>query len=347
MFGLWGYAWAFYVFSVVIAIILVVQLTMIPNKINFDRISRERADQDEPSDFHDRKAVARAEVIQSIPQAQSSLGDSYVDTLLAGYNLLPLNQVGMRTILKAKDACFAFLACSVGMYNVSFFTVFLALHLQKEFLVQADDMGYYFALLSFPYFFSALLVPALFGGMPRKLQFILCFFLTALGFMLMGPSSVLGLPNVKYLIMLGLPLTGFVQALVFIPSLPEAIEVIQQKYKIVEKSNIELDNKLNDVMGSMFALAYNLSGLIAPIIGGLMYDSLSQDENISYRKTMDINMFFELLAAFIFIIFNCGRVFHDNAAQKADLAKMQEITKKLVAHDKSQVMKSTLSTERE
>lgn len=87
-------------------------------------------------------------------------------------------------------------------------------------------MGYYFALLSFPYFFSALLAPVVFGALPRKLQFILCFLLTSVGIMLMGPSEVLGLPDKKYLIMLGLPLLGFVQALVFIPSLPEAIEVI-------------------------------------------------------------------------------------------------------------------------
>ena len=54
----------------------------------------------------------------------------------------------------------------------------------------------------------------------------------------MGPSEIIGLPDNKTLIMIGLPIVGFIQALVFIPSLPEAIDITQQKYKIVEKSNI-------------------------------------------------------------------------------------------------------------
>lgn len=91
-------------------------------------------------------------------------------------------------------------------------------------------------------------------------------------------------------------------------------------------------------MGSMFALAYNLSGLVAPIIGGLMYDHLSPtDEDRSYRQTMDINMGFELFMALVFTIFNCGRVFGDSKAQAAELEKMKELTKKLVEHDKSEV----------
>ena len=41
MFGLWGYAWAFYVFSVVIGIIIICQLIYIPNILNFDKVNQE------------------------------------------------------------------------------------------------------------------------------------------------------------------------------------------------------------------------------------------------------------------------------------------------------------------
>lgn len=88
--------------------------------------------------------------------------------MLVGYNLLEEKDVSMLQILKSKDVVFAFIACGVGMYNVSFFTVFLALHLEKTFEVSAGHMGYYFALLSFPYFFSAILAPAIFACFPRK-----------------------------------------------------------------------------------------------------------------------------------------------------------------------------------
>ena len=86
-----------------------------------------------------------------------------IDEMLVGYNLLEQKDISMMLILKSKDVVFAFIACGVGMYNVSFFTVFLSLHLEKNFHVAPDDMGYYFALLSFPYFFSAILAPAIFA----------------------------------------------------------------------------------------------------------------------------------------------------------------------------------------
>lgn len=34
MYGFWGYAWAFYVFSVIIFIVLVLQVFLIPSKLN-------------------------------------------------------------------------------------------------------------------------------------------------------------------------------------------------------------------------------------------------------------------------------------------------------------------------
>lgn len=69
---------------------------------------------------------------------------------------------------------------------------------------------------------------------------------------------------------------------------------------------MEFDDKLNDTMGALFSLVYNLSGLVAPIIGGFMYDHMSTDFNLAYRRTMDANAFFELFMAVLFILFNCG-----------------------------------------
>lgn len=75
---------------------------------------------------------------------------------------------------------------------------------------------------------------------------------------------------------------------------------------MVEKADIEVDDKLNDTLGALFSLTYNFFGLFAPIIGGFLYDNLSPNSDISYRKTMDVNMIFELCMAIIFFVFNCG-----------------------------------------
>ena len=223
--------------------------------------------------------------------------------------------------------------------------MFLAIHLFKQFDVAAKDMGYYFAFLSIPYFLSALIVSNYFNSVPRKLLFVMCFCLSTIGMMFLGPSQVLGFPNEKVFLMVGLLILGLVQALVFVPTLPEAIAVIQHKYKIVEKSNMELDNKLNDVMGSIICFIFNFFGFIGPIIGGWMYDIMSKNENTSYRITLDINMFFELIMVIVFLVFNCGLlVFKNTQQQQADLDKMNEITLKLVEHDKIQAKSSKSSS---
>ena len=264
--------------------------------------------------------------------------------MLEGYNLLDMSDVGIVTVFKSKDAAMALLANGIGMYNVSFFQNILALHLQKQFKVESKNMGYYYALLSFPYFFSALIIPVIFKNTPRRLQFVICYFLSAIAMMLNGPSRVFGLPNEKYLIMIGLPILGFVQALLFIPSMPEAIECIQHKYKIVESTNMELDNKLNDVMGSMVSFTINLCGLFAPIIGGYMYeyiggtnkDGEQLDENLSYRMTWDYNMFFEVFIMVVYIVFSCKghMVFKDTREQQEYISEMKKISEEISKDDK-------------
>ena len=52
------------------------------------------------------------------------------------------------------------------------------------------------------------------------------------------------------------------------------MDVINQKYKIVEGFDPELDNKLGDVFSSLFSLVNYLFALVAPIIGAFLYDNL-------------------------------------------------------------------------
>ena len=116
---------------------------------------------------------------------------------------------------------------------------------------------------------------------------------------------------------------GFFQALCFIPSLPEAIEVYQHQFKIIEGVNPALDNKLNDVVSSLYGLFYNLSSLIGPILGGALYDIFG------YRSTFDIVMFLELIAFGIFAYFNCGRdVYKEHANFLEETKKFKELSVK-------------------
>ena len=255
---------------------------------------------------------------------------------MQGYNLLKLEDIGMWKLVSTREAFFAFFSVSIGIFNVSFFNVLLTLHLRDDFHVKTNEMGFYFAIVSSPYMISSILFPMIFKNTPRKLWFIICFFSSAFGFMLMGPSMLLGFEDSKTLLMIGLFIIGMMQALVFIPSFPEAIDSHLQKYKIIPKYDLELDNKMNDTLGSLFALAYNFSGLVSPILGGFIYVHFAKGDTKAYRKTMDSVMIFNFAMGVIYLLFNCGNVYKNAEIQKQELAQMAEITQKIVEIDKKQ-----------
>ena len=137
--------------------------------------------------------------------------------------------------------------------------------------------------------------------------------------MLMGPSKIFGLGENIVVVCIGMGTLGFIQSLCFVTALPEAMESIQQKYKIIEGHNKELDGKLNDSLSSFYTMSFNFSSLVGPLIGGAMFDLFE------YRSTMDFNMMLELFFVVVFIYFNCGRkVFERNNSLKEDIKHLKE-----------------------
>ena len=137
--------------------------------------------------------------------------------------MLHIKDVRMLVVLKSREATFALVACAMGMYNISFFTPFLAVKL-KTYDLSDSQIGFCFGMASFPYFLSAISQPFLMKNVPRKVQFVACYIVSACSFALMGPSTLFHLPDKLFLLLIGMFFLGFIQALVFIPSLPEAIE---------------------------------------------------------------------------------------------------------------------------
>ena len=82
--------------------------------------------------------------------------------------------------------------------------------------------------------------------------------------------------------------------------MPEVIECIQMKYKIVEGHDLEFDDALNDKIAALNGLIYSSSALLSPIFGGVMYD------NYGYKTTLNVCMIFMFSLSFIYFSFNCG-----------------------------------------
>jgi hypothetical protein len=118
---------------------------------------------------------------------------------------------------------------------------------------------------------------------------------------------------------------AFIQALCFIPSLPEAIECYQVKHRLVPDIEPALDGKLNDIMSSGYGFFYNLASMVGPVIGSILYDKYT------FTGCLDQVMCFEALVTIIFIVFNCGpNVFKNDAFHKREMNKMKKVSEIIV-----------------
>ena len=157
-------------------------------------------------------------------------------------------------LLKVKETLFAYIACSVAMMNFTCYSTFLSVYFNKHHNIEDGKIGFYFFFSSFFYILGSLLCPIIFFYVPRRIQYIFYFFVSTIGFTLMGPSALFNLPDNIYLIVLGMSIQSFFSPICFIQCLPEAMEAVQVKYNIVDNFNPEIDGFLSDTLSSMYTL---------------------------------------------------------------------------------------------
>lgn len=127
------------------------------------------------------------------------------------------------TILTNRHSFFAVLTCLFGTFNIAFWTGFIAITLTDIGLTDSQ-VGYVFALMSFTYLISCLLLPCTCEHSPRKFQFFGSFVLMGGCMLLMGPSKLLNIPVNKWIIISSFVPLGICQVFVFIPIIPEMLE---------------------------------------------------------------------------------------------------------------------------
>ena len=82
----------------------------------------------------------------------------------------------------------------------------------------------------------------------------------------------------------------------FIPSLPEVIDAVQTR------ENIDPDNEiLNDKAAGIYNAFYAIGCIIAPILGGILYDS------IGYRYANDVIALLGFVFLIAYLVFNTTR----------------------------------------
>ena len=123
---------------------------------------------------------------------------------------------------------------------------------------------------------------------------------------MVGPTLILHFPDNKVLSFIGLVVMSYFDAILIIPVIPEAIDAIQHRYKIIEGINEELDERLCDIMGSMMQMSITLAGLLGPILGTVFYEYLAPDEPNNFRYANDVLMVQMGVFSMLFVVCNCG-----------------------------------------
>lgn len=124
-----------------------------------------------------------------------------------------------------KETSLGLLAAAVSMFIISYIMVFLSMYMTKHFKIDKANMGYVFSVMTIPYLLSCAVIPGLIKDcVPRRLQFVISMYGSAIAFCIIGPIWFTYLPDSFNVICAGLFLLGTVQSMTFIPALPEAID---------------------------------------------------------------------------------------------------------------------------
>lgn len=134
--------------------------------------------------------------------------------------------------------------------------------------------------------------------LPKRIFILIGMGGLAVGIFLMGPSSLLGLPDQLWILMLGFTIQAAAQGFVFIPILPEISDSIYENLGIKEGENEAIDEEICDRATSLYSSFYYTGMIVYPIVGSLVYSS-----NKSFSKTCDVFALFSLIyIAFYFMI---------------------------------------------
>ena len=121
--------------------------------------------------------------------------------------------------MKISRVTFATVAAFFTINNSTFFDPVLAIHLNATFGTSANEVGLYFFIFGFGYLASCLSFGPLVKFVPRRVTMHAGALLFASGLLMVGPSKILGLPENRVLILVGLAVSGLGSGYLVLPLL--------------------------------------------------------------------------------------------------------------------------------
>lgn len=158
------------------------------------------------------------------------------------YNMITAEQMTICTCFVIQPCMLSLLANCIADYNICFYEGFFPLRMEQIYFVDESLMGFVLMCNTLPYLFSCILVPLIFKKVPTKVKFIICYLMSAVGYMFIGPSQLFHIPDQHLIVVLvGLLIHGAGQAFILVPTIPETIEAIQLEFNVIDGVDPMLD----------------------------------------------------------------------------------------------------------
>merc|ERR1719446_61538 len=125
--------------------------------------------------------------------------------------------------------------------------------------------------------------------MPKRKLMVIAFICESLCQILIGPSKLLGLPDLLWIIVVGNAMNQFLFAFAFIPTCPEMVEATQLRYQSTHP-------RLNDLTSGIFNVFFGIGSLLGPQMSTIFMSWYG------YRTSCDIFMCICFVLSIIYVL---------------------------------------------
>jgi MFS family permease len=156
---------------------------------------------------------------------------------------------------------------------------------------------------------------------PKRIFILLSFVLLTASTLLLGPSPTLGLSkNFTPLFYVGLALNGFASGILLPPALPEVLDSVYARQRLLEGADEVLDALVADRASGLYGVFICAGTILAPVVGSAVFTALGGAP--AWGKTCDVFSVVGGVWTLSYAVFNVLPDVHREGKQLAEMEKI-------------------------
>ena len=154
---------------------------------------------------------------------------------------------------------------------------------------------------------------------PKRTFILLAFVLLTASTLLLGPSPTLGLSShFTPLFYIGLAVNGFASGILLPPALPEVLDSVYARQRLLEGADEVLDALVADRASGLYGVFICAGTISAPVVGSAVFSALGG----AWGQTCDVFSVVGGIWTLSYAVFNVLPDVHREGAELAEMEKM-------------------------